>query len=471
MNERRFSCFLENFIKDRNLTVATLAAQMKIANKTAISRILNDKATVSNIKTFAEKLKKQFELSADELQNLEAALYHEQLPDSVVNSRRILSTLFLCEPEIVPNQLLCTLKNAEECTEKLYLYDHIHNILNSDEQDEYEIFIESVNTLAFTSALYNILHDGKHRKITIHQYFSDTDDVTENIHQLYTLIRLTQYIRYYPYIISPAILHSNRLNIINRTKNMAYLINIYNTSSYTALDMDIEGTSYSAHIMQEFEILKNNSSPLRDGFESPIDSLPEYLELMAKLDACVTYEMKSTPCFCMLPFDIQKKLYADSNYLGLGIDNPLIQRMYSIMENREKALYKPGGVVKNLVFDMQGIKMFIETGRASDHVPVLRDLTREETVLALKKLVENENARIYVLKNDYCIKNIECVLFESTSLVVFDPSLGYWDNFSEISIKNKKMLRIMRDFINEEIIKNCCYSPEESRELILSMID
>ncbi len=471
MNKRRFSCFLENFIKSRNLTVATLAEQMKIANKTVITRILNDKATVSNIKSFAEKLKKRFELSCDEQRNLESALYHEQLPDSVVNSRHILSTLFQCEPEIIPNKLLCTLKNAEECTEKLHLYDHIHSILNCDEQDEYEIFIESVNTLAFTRALYNILHDGKHRKISIHQYFSDTDDATENIYQLYTLIRLTQYIHYYPYIISQPILHSSRLIIINRTQNRAYLINIYNSSSYTFLEMDIEGTSYSSHIMKEFEILKKSSTPLRDGFESPIDSLPEYLELMAKLDGCITYEMKFTPCFGMIPFEIQKKLYADSDYLGLGIDNPLVKRMYCTMESREKALYKPEGVAKNLVFDIRGVRHFIETGRTSDHVPVLRNLTSEEVVFSLKKLMENENARIYILKDDYCIKNIECVLFESNSLVVYDPSLGYWDNFSEISIKNKKMLRIMRDFINEEIIKNCCYSLEESKNLILSMIN
>lgn len=250
MNERRFSCFLENFIKDRNLTTSSLAEQLKISNKAVITRILNNKATIINITSFSEKLKSRFELSDDEKSSLESALLHEQLPDSVVRSRRILSSLFQREPEPIPNQLLCTLKNAEECNEKIYLYDDIHNILNSDENDEYEIFIESVNTLAFTCALYNIIHDGKHRKITIHQYFSDTDDVTENIHQLYTLIRLTQNINYYPYIISPDIINSSRLNIINRTKCRAYLINIYNDTSYTSLEMDIEGTNYASHIMQ-----------------------------------------------------------------------------------------------------------------------------------------------------------------------------------------------------------------------------
>lgn len=172
----------------------------------------------------------------------------------------------------------------------------------------------------------------------------------------------------------------------------------------------------------------------------------------------------------MFPFDIQKKLYADSNYLGLGIDNPVVKRMYSTMESREKNLYKPNGVVKNLIFDKNGIAEFIRTGRASDHVPVLRNLTHEESCFSLKKLLDNSNTNIYVLKEAYCINNIECVLFESNSLVVYDPSFGYWDNYSEISIKNKKMLRIMRDFVNEEIIKYCCYSSEESKNIILSLI-
>jgi len=470
VNERRFSCFLENFIKDKNLTVASLAAQMKISNKTAITRILNDKATINSIKSFAEKLVKYFDLTDDDRAAIEAALYHEQLPDSVVTARRILSGLFSKNPEPIPNRLKCTLKNAEKCKENIYLYDDIHNILNDSEDDEYEIFIESVNTLAFTCALYNILHDGKHRNITIHQYFSDTDDVTENIHQLYTVIKLSQYIHYYPYVISPSIINSSRLNIINRTKNKAYLINIYNSSNYTFLEMDIGGTNYSAHTLSEFEILKSCSTPLRDGFESPMDSLPDYLELMAKLDSCVTYEMKSTPCFGMLPFEVQKKLYEDSNYLGLGLDHPMVQRMYKTMESREKALYKPNGVVKNIIFDKDGVRRFIENGRASDHVPVLRSLTHEEAVFSVRRLLENENAKIYLLNDNYCIKNNECVLFESNSLAVFDPSLGYWDNFSEISVKNKKMLRIMRDFINEEIIKNCCYSLEKSKDIVNEML-
>ena len=470
VNERRFSCFLENFLKDRNLAVASLATQMKISNKTIITRILNDKATINNIKSFAEKLQNHFDITDEDRAAIEAAINHEQLPDSVVTARQVLSGLFSKKPEQIPNRLKCTLKNAEECKEEIFLYDEIYNILNDSDGNEYEIFIESVNTLAFTHALFNILHDGKRRKITIHQYFSDTDDVTENIHQLYTLIKLSQYIHYFPYVISPSIINSSRLNIINRTKNKAYLINIYNTTNYTMLEMDVGGTNYAAHTLSEFEILKSCSTPLRECFDSPIDSLPEYLDQMAKLDGCVTYEMKSSPCFGMLPFEVQKALYADSDYLGLGIENPMVQRMYKTMESREKALYQPNGPAKNIVFDKNGMKLFLENGRTSDHVPVFRSLTAKEAVFYLKKLMENENARIYLLKDDYCVKNNECVLFESNSLIVFDPALGYWDNFSEISVKNKKMLRIMRDFINEEIIKNCCYSLEESKAIINDMI-
>lgn len=469
MKERKFSIFLKNFIDERKLSVASLAAQMKISNKTVITRILNDKATSSNISAFAQKLISSFQLTDDEINTINNAISYEQLPDSVVTSRRVLSFLYTRNPKEVPNKLLCTLKNAEKCEEKKYLYDDIHNILNSDPEDEYEIFIESVNTLAFTKALYNILHDGKKRNISIHQYFCETDDVTENIHHLYSLLRLTHYASYFAYVISPKIINSSRLNIINRTKNRAHLINIYNTSSYTSLDMNIGGTDFFAHLMQEFEILKEHSTPLRNGFESPFEALPEYIDLMAKLDACVTYEMKSTPCFGMIPFEIQHKLYADSNFLGLGFDNPVVQKLYTTMEKREKALYKENGVKKNIVLYKNGVEKFLESGLCSDHVPVLRALSKDEAVFTLKKLLNNTNANIYLLKDDFCITNAECVLFESNSLVVFDPSLGYWDNFSEIQIKNKKMLRIMRDFISEEIIKHCCYSLEESKQMLLSM--
>ncbi len=470
MTERKFSSFLDSFLKTRNLTVATLAAQLRINNKNGIIRILNDKSSFSNIKSLADKIGSCLELSEDEQRALAAAVEYESLPETVVSSRQTLSSLFATRPINIPNKLVCTLKNAQKCTEKIFLYDEIHNILNNDVRDEYEIYIESVNTLAFTKALYDILNDGKERNISIQQYFSDTDDVNENILQLYTLIKLSRSQKYSPYTISPKIQHSNRLNIINRTKNKAYLINIYSGDSYTYLEMDGEGTSFNSHIMEEFEILRSYSAPLRSGYDSPIDSLPEYLELMAKLDNFVTYEMKSSPCFGMLPFDIQHSLYEDSDYLGMGANHPAVKKMYTIMQEREKALYAHNGVAKNLVFDFEGIKSFLESGRTADHVPVLRPLTSEEAINALKKLIGNQNTSIYLLKEGYRIYDIEFVLFETNSLIIYDPSMGYWDNYSEIFIKNKKMLRIMRDFVNEEIIKNCCYSKEESRNIIEKML-
>lgn len=456
-------------MQSRHLNITALASRLELKNRNVIIRILNNKATSGTLSSFAETLKSHLDLTEEELDSLNMALEHEQIPDSVISSRQTLSYLFKKDIPSVKNELLCVLHNTKPCDDELYMGDDILDILRSEPDDDFEIHIEDINTIPFVQALSYAMQEKRNGKLIIHQYFTDTEDSGENMLQMYAIIKLSSYLSYYPYIISSTVHSTKRVCIMNTTKNTSYLLNVFDRTHYSRMDMHIAHTGLNEHMAVLFEMLKKSSQPLKDAFASPIEDLPEFLERMMKLDPITSYEIKSTPCFMLIPFEIQKELYKDSNYLGYGFDHPAITKIYNILKTREEKMDSAKSV-KHYIYSKEGVEYFLNSGKTSDFLPGLRALSPEERRATLERVINSDNLIPHLFKDEYRVSNIECALYEGTYLGVFDPSHGYWDNYSEVGIKNKKMLRIMRDFIIEEIIKNCCYSPEETREILKGML-
>jgi len=470
VKERSFSFFLENFMRNHNLNAASVAKKLKLSSPTSVLRILNNKATLNNIKSFSEKLKGAIQLTEEEVLLLERAIMYEQLPDSVVQSRKLLTSLFMKQPPLFEKKIRCTLKNSQTVTDIAYLWDEVREFFNSNPDDEIELYIETVDDTVFTAALYNIISEHPGRNINIHHFFDDSDDVETVSRQLYAILKLSCFGGYTPYIINNGIYPSRRFYAKNITKDIATLIYIYDEEHYTSVEMSLSSNPMCRHIEGEFSLLSEMCVSVKEKFAAAMDDLPAYLEKCRKLDPIVSYELKKTPCFMMIPFDIQEQLYEQVNYMGYGPDHPVIRRLYKILQLREKFMDE-GSVDKYYVLSKSGIEAFVATGKTSDYLPFLRALTPNECKRVLMRNISLPNTKVFVLKEDYDVTNVECALFESTAITVFDPSLGYWDNFSEIAVHNKKMLRVIRDFINEELIPNCCYTQEESRNIILGLLE
>ena len=456
-------------MQSRNLSVSALAAQMKLSGNTSVLRILNNKSTLKGIEIFCQKLKNAFELTREEAKNLERALSHEQLPANVTRSRKLLSTLFLENVPLFEKKIKCTLKNANECKSTQYLGDEVYRILNSDPGDEIVLYIETIDNENFVHALHDVIAEHPGRKIDIHHFFDDTDDSEAGARGLYAMIKLSCFEGYNPYIINEGVYPSRRFYAKNITKDIATLVYIYDEEHYTCVEMKLSQNEYCRHTEEEFRILSEVSVSAKEKFNVPIEDLASYLEKCRRLDTCISYELKNTPCFMMIPMEIQESLYADCNYLGFGAEHPIVKKMYSIISAREKFIDE-GNVEKYFVFTRKGLESFMETGKTSDYLPQMRPLTPEECRRTVMRNIDLPNTQVFILKEGYCMNTTECALFEGNIMSVFDPSYGYWDNFSEIGIRNKKMLRIMRDFIIEELMAHCCYSTEESREIILDII-
>ena len=76
-----------------------------------------------------------------------------------------------------------------------------------------------------------------------------------------------------------------------------------------------------------------------------------------------------------------------------------------------------------------------------------------------------------LLKGDYAVFDTEFIIYENTKMLVYDPIWGWWENFTSADIHDRRMLRLATDFYNNELWEKCCYDEDESRKIILDMIE
>ena len=78
---------------------------------------------------------------------------------------------------------------------------------------------------------------------------------------------------------------------------------------------------------------------------------------------------------------------------------------------------------------------------------------------------------VYILNEDYKAGELLLVAYESKFISVMDPRGGYWKNYSQITITNRDMVRLLHDFITDDVVPNCCLSEENSRKLIAELVE
>ena len=87
----------------------------------------------------------------------------------------------------------------------------------------------------------------------------------------------------------------------------------------------------------------------------------------------------------------------------------------------------------------------------------------------LKQLSINKDYKIYLLKDDFYIHNIEITYFENTAIHLFDSLAGYSENFDEAVISAKPILNVFDDFVKNELIKHI-YPEDETYHFIEKLI-
>ena len=79
-------------------------------------------------------------------------------------------------------------------------------------------------------------------------------------------------------------------------------------------------------------------------------------------------------------------------------------------------------------------------------------------------------SRIFLLKNDYSIGNIQLTYFENKALWMFDVSSGYDESYFEIFIDSVPILEVYDDFVENELIRNHTLPESETIEFLKYLI-
>ncbi len=467
--EKTFGHFLRSVLESRGMSIRRLAALMEMKSKTQLQRIVEDESSYRSIVRFAEQLEQTLGLSEAEKREMTSAIAVHRVPPDVRAARSSLRTLIMREPK-VESVCRCTFMNGEECRERIYLEDLVVSAVESHSSGAVSIYIENMTGPELVEALTRLTHSRTVGELKIYHFFRDSDDKRELSAQLIALFRLAPFIEYYPYALPKNLVKNRRMMIFCEDGGATHLFSLYTPTGFGYL---CEKTSASAqkHLRADYErLIEKSMFMTKERFNVPLENLPDFLDAQRNDDDLTAVSLEASPSFMTIPFYIQKRLYEDSDYMGLGKDAPIIQRMYKVLKARSEKLYV-SGINKLCVYDRKAIARFLESGRTDDYFPFFRPLTKEERLESLEAVLRVPGLNIHILNEDYKAGELLLVAYESKFISVMDPRGGYWKNYSQITITNRDMVRLLHDFITDDVVPNCCLSEENSRKLIAELVE
>lgn len=467
--EKTFGQFLRGILEKRNLSIRRLSALMEMKSKTQLQRIADDESSYRSIVRFAEKFEKTVELSDSEKKEMEAAIELHRIPSDTRAVRNTLRSL-ISNVEGEEKVCRCTFLNGEECREKVYLEELIMSAAGTPESGDVSVYIENITSPELINVLKKLAHRENSPRLVIYHFFRNTSDKKELGMQLVALFKLAPYADYYPYSLPKNLVKNRKIIMFCEGSGKTHFFNFYTQSGFGYLS---ENTSPSVrkHLLAEYaNMIEKSLFMTRERFDSPIDSLPDFIDEQQRVDELSAVAIESEPCFMTIPFDIQRRLYEESNYLGYGKDDPTIQRMYKVLKARSERLHT-AGVDRRSVCGRECIERFIESGKTDDYFPSFRPLTRDEVVETLEAMLEIKGLHIYLLEDGYSCRDLMLASYESRFISAVNPNGGYWKNYSQINITDREMAQMLESFITDDVIPNCCHSEEESRRIIRELIE
>ena len=467
--EKTFGQFLRGILEKRNLSIRRLSALMEMKSKTQLQRIADDESSYRSIVRFAEKFEKTVELSDSEKKEMSAAIELHRIPSDTRAVRKALRSL-ISNGEGEEKVCRCTFLNGEECREKVYLEELIMSAAGTPESGDVSVYIENITSPELINVLKKLAHRENRPRLVIYHFFRNTSDKKELGMQLVALFKLAPYADYYPYSLPKNLVKSRRIIIFCKGSGKTHFFNFYTQSGFGYL---CENTSLSVqkHLLAEYSnMIEKSLFMTKERFDTPLECLPDFIEEQQKVDDLSAVAIESAPCFMIIPFHIQKRLYEDTNYLGYGKDDPTIQRMYKVLKARSERLHTVG-IDRQSVCDTDCIQRFLESGKTDDYFPQFRPLTRNEAVETLESMLRIKGFRIYLLKDGYSCRDLMLASYESRFISAINPKGGYWKNYSQINITDREMAQMLESFITDDVIPNCCHSEEDSRRIIEELIE
>lgn len=467
MKYKTFGNFLGNIMKKRNLSASRLAELTGNKSKTTVIRLLNDDCGSRAIMKFAEVLPEALELDEHEIEEMRHVLNTDLVLPIEKKVTENLLKMFRTQ-DIYFSKSICTAYNSEKISRKM----SFSNVFQSCIGKNSVIIIEGVVSTELAAVLNDVIHRTTKEGFSpvINHFFKADDGMEAKSIQLMSIMKLSTYLGYNAFECRRSCLLGKSITILTENDGGYNMCRVKFTDKdrFHFADTEITEILYR-HIIYEQDILIENSLPLRS---EPLkrDNLEPMLRDLQEYDKYPTLQINASVSYMMIPFKIQCRLFEECNYIGLGKEHPYIQSLYKILESRADYLRK-SGVKRKVIWTREGINSFLKTGKAGDHFRPFTNLTRGEAAETIMSYMDIDGISCRLLKGDYAVFDTEFIIYENAKMLVYDPIWGWWENFTSADIRDRRMLRLATDFYNNELWEKCCYDEDESRKIILDMIE
>lgn len=480
-----FGEFLGYILKKKHISVAKLANLTNTKSRNTIQRLLKDKSSMDVIQNFKKKL---VMLNPLNLTPLEYNQLEESIEVSKVGKTSLLArNTLLCIFE--KDQATCTLNSnhiyGPEIAKQFSLKQLFLSYAN---YPSVKILIINTASLELTNALVSFIETSTNHEISIEQILYLGNNVNENAATFVSISKLLNYANYKAYYNSTSELQNLCKQSISVMSDITIVLKVlddgtsstdlikFNCDTNFKLLSDNPGDSLYNFFLDCFQDIRNNCQNIKKNFEanSFIDKLIELSEYLLYLEKSADeYLIKQNMCFQMIHIDILYKLLVDSNFFGLSEDHPKIQALIQITKDRFNNYFSMNKM-KISIFTKRGLQDFVKNRILTDHLHCFREFTKEEVKFTLEFILNqieiNKFFKLYLLKDDCYIRNIEYAYYNNHALYLFDSCAGYDENIEECIITAKPIINTFDDFIKNELIMHHTLPESETINFLKHLI-
>ena len=459
-----FGEFLNYIMKTRNISTSKLAEMTGNKSKTTIVRLLNDECSTKSIIKLSEKLSEVINLTAEEKRYMQRAIESE--PVSRGEKLAIDNLLTLYGGSRNAEGMSCFLKH-----DGTKIDITIEEILSKCVGKNTKIIAEDAVNSELIFRLNDLIHKKQHDgcSLKISHFFYNDNDLPSKGKQILSLMSLSIYNDYKAYECSGTGMLIKRIVILTEKDGnyIAQIMEYIDNTKCHYIETPVTEDFYR-YLACRRDLLISVSKQIRT---EPLKSsqLIPLLEDVAETDKYPTFHIGKTPCFVFIPFEIQSNLMKKANFLGKSPDDPYIKSMYSVMENRLKFI-KECGITRKVIFTEDGLYNFLQIGRTGDHFAPFDNLSPEERLLTMNNFLSTNGVHFKILKKDYYISDFDVFICAGKSAYIYNTDFGWWNGCTMSVINDKKMLKLITDFYNSRLWRNCCYNEDKSKKIVDNMI-
>jgi hypothetical protein len=471
-------------MQKKNVTVTDLANQTNTKSRTTINRLLKDETSINVINDFKTSLLTidPLCLSNTEIQLMNKSIVVNKFGKDVIYARRILLDLFTNYPSTsLPLDITVTNSNIESMDTT-----NLFNSYCSYRQVNIMIFDSTMPSLI--DELVRFIQKSDFTKVSLTHMLSLNHNKSKNAEILSSIHKLINFNTYQAYL-NTALTHqhiscnsdnvlSNFIVVKKTNQDGSVLTDIMKLTEDLKLFaiLNAPGNDIYEFYKHYFNDLMKSSKRLRK-FTGEENLPDKFLDLTTCLqfleEGSEQYLIKQNFPLKMIPTDILTNMLSDSHHPEISIIDPRIETIINIMSERFDNYMNSDNECHNL-FTKKGLIDFVMTGEISDHPHFLRPFNNKEKKQVLnyilKQKSKNNNIKLYLLKDDYSVKNLSYSYIENNVINIFDNISGYSNDLDEAVITAKPLIDIFDDFIKNELIKNQTVPETETVEFFNSLI-